>query len=145
MTRPHEPRPSPVPATAKHDGDVLSRWAWTERAVWTERMLTALETGVKGGVWFSLIDKVYSEANLLAASNRVAANEGAPGVDHITTEEFGRDLDRNLKRLAEQMRDGTYVPHDIRRVWIPKPGTDAKRPLGIPTVRDRVAQAAVLN
>jgi RNA-directed DNA polymerase len=108
-------------------------------------MLTALEQGVKGGVWYSLMDKVYSEDNLFAASCQVAANEGAPGVDHITTEEFGRDLDTNLKKLAEQMRDGTYVPHDIRRVWIPKPGTNAQRPLGIPTVRDRVAQAALLN
>jgi RNA-directed DNA polymerase len=108
-------------------------------------MLTALETGVKGGSWFSLMDKVYSEGNLLAAYDQVAKNKGAPGVDHITTEEFGRDLVTNLKRLAELMRDGTYVPHDIRRVWIPKPGSKAQRPLGIPTVRDRVAQAALLH
>jgi len=145
MTIPNETPPSTVPTTAKRDGDVLSRWAWSERAVWTERMLTALEQGVKGGVWFSLIDKVYSEANLLAAYSQVAANKGASGVDHITTEEFGSDLVRSLRKLAEQMRDGSYVPQDIRRVWIPKPGTDARRPLGIPTVRDRVAQAAVLN
>ena len=145
MTLPHEPRPSPVSATAKQDGEVRSRWEWAERAVWTERMLTALEQGVKGGVWFSLMDKVYSEDNLFAAYSQVAANDGAPGVDHITTEEFGRDLETNLKKLAEQMRNGTYVPQDIRRVWIPKPGTNAQRPLGIPTVRDRVAQAALLN
>jgi RNA-directed DNA polymerase len=145
MTLPHEVRPSSVSATAKQDGDVRSRWEWTERAVWTERMLTALEQGVKGGVWFSLMDKVYSEDNLFAAYCQVAANDGAPGVDHITTEEYGRDLDTNLKRLADQMRNGTYVPQDIRRVWIPKPGTNAKRPLGIPTVQDRVAQAALLN
>jgi RNA-directed DNA polymerase len=100
---------------------------------------------VKGGVWFSLIDKVYSGGNLTAAHDRVAANEGAPGVDHVTVEEFGRDLDRNLRGLAEQLRDGTYAPRDIRRVWIPKPGTKAPRPLGIPTVRDRVAQGAVLH
>ena len=108
-------------------------------------MLTALEQGVKGGVWFSLIDKMYSEDNLLAAYCQVATNDGAPGVDHITTEKFGRDRDANLERLAEQLRNGTYRPQDILRVWIPKPGTDAKRPLGIPTVRDRVVQAALLN
>src|SRR5437868_3723196 len=108
-------------------------------------MLTAAERGVKGGVWFSLIDKVYSGGNLTAAYDRVAANEGAPGVDHVTVEEFGRDLDRNLRKLAEQLRDGTYAPRDIRRVWIPKPGTEAQRPLGIPTVRDRLAQGAVLR
>ena len=66
-------------------------------------------------------------------------------MDHITTEEFGRDLEKNVKKLAEQLRDGTYVPQDIRRVWIPKPGTDTRRPLGIPTVRDRVVQAALLK
>jgi RNA-directed DNA polymerase len=108
-------------------------------------MLTALEQGVKGGVWFSLMDKVYSEDNLFAAYCQVAANDGASGVDHITTEEFGRVLETNLEKLGDQMRNGTYVPHDIRRVWIPKPGTKDKRPLGIPTVRDRVAQAALLN
>lgn len=145
MTVPHENKPSSVSTTAKQDGDVLSRWGWTERAVWTERMLTALERGVKGGVWFSLMDKVYSEDNLFAAFCQVAKNDGAPGVDHITTEEFDRDLDKNLKKLAEQMRNDTYIPQDIRRVWIPKPGTNTQRPLGIPTVRDRVAQAALLK
>jgi RNA-directed DNA polymerase len=145
MTIPHEPRPSSVPVTAKQDGDVRSRWEWTERAVWTERMLTALEEGVKGGVWYSLMDKVYAEDNLRAAYCQVAANNGAPGVDHITTDEFGHDLEANLKKLAAQLRNGTYVPQDIRRVWIPKPGTNAQRPLGIPTVRDRVAQAALRN
>jgi RNA-directed DNA polymerase len=145
MTLPYEPKPSSVSATAKQDGDIRARWAWTERAVWTARMLTALEQGVKGGVWFSLMDKVYSEGNLLAAYDQVASNDGAPGVDHITTERFGHDLDANLEKLAEPMRDGTYDPQDIRRVWIPKPGSDAKRPLGIPTVRDRVVQAALLN
>ena len=108
-------------------------------------MLTALEKGVKGGVWFSLIDKVYSEDNLLAAYHQVAVNEGAPGVDHITTEEFGHDLDRNLKKLAEQMRDGTYVPQTSAGYGSPSRGPMEQRPLGIPTVRDRVAQGAVLN
>ena len=47
-----------MPATAKQAGDIGARWAWVEPAVWTERMLTALENGVKGGKWFSLMDKV---------------------------------------------------------------------------------------
>jgi hypothetical protein len=51
MTEPREPTPSPVTAGSAPDGDVLLRWSWTERAVWTERMLTALEEGVKGVVW----------------------------------------------------------------------------------------------
>ena len=115
MSLPREVPPSSVPATATQGGDVRERWLWTEPAVWTERVLTALEQGVKGGVWFSLMDKVYSEDNLFAAYCQVAANDGAPGVDHITTEEFGRDLDTNLKKLAELVKgdDATvvFLPH----------------------------------
>jgi RNA-directed DNA polymerase len=125
------------------DGEVLLRWSWTEHAVWTERMLTALEKGVKGNCWFSLIDKVYSEKNLLAALTKVAANGGAPGVDHVTVEQFERDWNSNLERLSEQLRTGTYRPQAVRRVQIPKPGSRETRPLGIPTVRDRVVQGAV--
>jgi RNA-directed DNA polymerase len=106
-------------------------------------MLTALEQGVKGGVWFSLIDKVYSEGNLQAAFAAVAANDGAAGVDHVTIAQFATRLPENLKHLQTSLRTGTYVPQAVRRVWIPKPGTNQQRPLGIPTVRDRVAQAAL--
>ena len=59
----------------------MRRWAWTEPRVWTARMLTALEEGVKGDVWFSLIDKVYAARTLTAAWQHVKANGGAPGVD----------------------------------------------------------------
>jgi RNA-directed DNA polymerase len=138
-----EQPPTPVPQ-AKQVGDVRSRWAWTEPSVWTERMLTALEQGVKGGVWFSLIDKVYAPANLAAAAAQVVANRGAPGVDHVTVEQFTAHAEENLGRLGEQLRQG-YRPQPIRRVYIPKPGSTEKRPLGIPTVRDRVAQAAVAH
>jgi RNA-directed DNA polymerase len=106
-------------------------------------MLTALENGVKGGIWFSLIDKVYSTANLQAAFAKVQANQGAAGVDHVTVEEYTRELPRNLERLAQQLKDGSYQPQAIRRVHIPKPGTSETRPLGIPTVRDRVVQGAL--
>ena len=53
-----ERRPAPVPAGATQAGDIRARWAWVEPTVWTYRMLTALEQGVKGAVWFSLVDKV---------------------------------------------------------------------------------------
>jgi RNA-directed DNA polymerase len=139
-----DPTPTPVPP-AKPVGHVRSRWEWTEPSVWTDRMLTALEQGVKGGVWFSLIDKVYAPANLRAALTKVVANQGAPGVDHVTVEQFERRADANLQALGEQLRSGTYRPQAIRRVYIPKPGSPEKRPLGIPTVRDRVAQAAVVH
>jgi RNA-directed DNA polymerase len=64
-------------------------------------------------------------------------------VDHVTIEMFAEHLDEDLKRLSEQLRTGTYRPQAIRRHYIPKPGTQEKRPLGIPTVRDRVVQTAV--
>jgi RNA-directed DNA polymerase len=143
MTAPRETTPSLVPAKATQGGDVLSRWLWTEPAVWTERMLTALEEGVKGGVWFSLNDKVYAERNLRAAAGKVAANEGAPGVDHVTAEAFIDDVDANVAKLSAALQDGSYEPQAIRRVFIPKPGSNEQRPLGIPTVRDRVVQGAV--
>ena len=77
---PNEGKPAAVPK-AKRVGDTEDRWDWVERAVWTERMLKALETGVKGGVWFSLMDKVYSLRNLRVAFAKVKANRGSAGVD----------------------------------------------------------------
>lgn len=106
-------------------------------------MLAALDKGVRGDVWFSLIDKVYAEANLREAAAKVIANRGAAGVDHVGTEQFERDIDANVTRLATELRAGDYRPQAVRRVNIPKPGSLQTRPLGIPTVRDRVVQAAV--
>jgi len=122
---------------------VRARWAWAEPKVWTDRMLTALEQGVKGGKWHALIDRIYSTANLDAAFAKVAANRGAAGVDHVTTEAFDRRREANLTKLQGQLRDGSFRPQAVRRVWIPKPGSREKRPLGIPTVRDRTVQAAI--
>jgi RNA-directed DNA polymerase len=106
-------------------------------------MLTALEEGVKGGVWFSLMDKVFSERNLLASAGKVVSNGGAAGVDHMSTEEFERRRESNVSGLSRALRDGSYEPSAIRRVLIPKPGSAERRPLGIPTVRDRVVQGAL--
>jgi RNA-directed DNA polymerase len=107
-------------------------------------MLTALETGVKGDVWFSLIDKVYSPSNLESAYAKVCANKGAAGVDHVTLERFGRQKEKELLSLHEQLRSGRYAPNSVRRTWIPK-GNGEQRPLGIPTVRDRIVQTALRN
>jgi RNA-directed DNA polymerase len=107
-------------------------------------MLTALEKGVKGGQWFSLIDKVYSNPNLAAAFERVRKNRGSAGVDHQTIAMFADRIEQNLERLSTALRDNTYEPREIKRVWIPKLGSGREeRPLGIPTVRDRVAQTAL--
>lgn len=137
--------PAAVPARAKQAGEPRApreRWEWVEASVWTERMLTALEEGVKGGVWFSLIDKVGSDRNLWSAWSEVAANDGAAGVDHVTVTMYERHLEANLRGLSQELRAGTYRPQAVRRVFIPKAG-GGERPLGIPTVRDRVAQAAL--
>ncbi|MEW5980629.1 MAG: group II intron reverse transcriptase/maturase [Acidobacteriota bacterium] len=127
------------------DGEIRDRWSWVEPNVWTDRMLTALERGVKGGKWHSLIDKVYSAANLRAAFAKVKANRGSAGVDRQTIAGFEADLEENLAYLTEVVRRGTYRPKPIHRVWIPKPGKQEKRPLGIPTIRDRVVQTALRN
>jgi RNA-directed DNA polymerase len=106
-------------------------------------MLAALEVGVKGGRWYSLMDKVHPETSLRAAFAHVARNRGAAGVDHVTVEAFAADLDGNVRRLSDHLRTGIYCPQAIRRHWIPKPGSKEQRPLGIPTVRDRVVQTAL--
>jgi RNA-directed DNA polymerase len=124
-------------------GDVRDRWLWTESAAWTDRMLTALERGAKGGVWYSLIDKVWSVSNLQASWAHVAANGGAAGVDRVTIDRFGVRLESELGKLSQELRNGTYRPQAVRRAWIDKPGSSEKRPLGIPTVRDRIVQGAV--
>ena len=135
--------PVTVPNGARRAGEIRDRWSWVEPNVWTDRMLAALEKGVKGGKWHSLIDKVYSIKNLRAAFDRVKANRGNAGVDRQTIAMFEARLEANLDHLSGALRDGTYKPQQVKRVWIPKPGRKEKRPLGIPTVRDRVAQTAL--
>jgi RNA-directed DNA polymerase len=99
--------------------------------------------GVTGGKWYSLIDKLYPETTLRAAFAAVAAKHGAAGVDHVGIEQYAENLEANLARLSETLRTGVYRPQAIRRHYIPKPGSREKRPLGIPTVQDRVVQTAL--
>jgi RNA-directed DNA polymerase len=139
-----EDSPAAVPEKhkAKQAGEGFNKGC-AEPVVWTKRMLAALEKGVKGGKWFSLIDKVYPMRTLRAAFERVAANKGAAGVDHQTIQMYKDQLETNLRRLSDQLRQGTYRPQAVRRKWIGKPGSKDKRPLGIPTVRDRVGETAL--
>lgn len=144
-SRQAEEVPAQVPEEAKQAGEIQGRWSWVEPSVWSERMLAALECGVKGGKWYSLIDKVSSLSNLRSAFTQVRRNRGSAGVDRVTIGMFGERLEENLQRLSSSLRDGSYRPQAIRRVWIPKAGSREKRPLGIPTVRDRVVQTALRN
>ncbi len=131
------------PLTAETEPSVRTRWTWAEPAAWSERMLTALEQGVKGGRWYCLMDKVLSERNLRASFAKVKAKRGAAGVDHVTVKMFEKHLAANVEKLTRQLADGTYRPHAVKRVHIPKPGSKETRPLGIPTVRDRTIQGAL--
>ena len=140
---PTEKKLATVPSGARRAREPRDRWCWVEPSVWTERMLTALENGVKGDRWYSLMDKVHSIDNLRSAFARVKANRGSAGVDHVTIRRFEANREVELEKLAEELRAGRYRPQPIRRVWIPKPGSKERRPLGIPTVRDRVVQAAL--
>lgn len=92
----------------------------------------------------SLIDKVYKLLNLYIAWEKVRANKGAGGVDRVSVEDFEQNLDLNLREIHRLLYEDKYIPQPVRRVWIPKPNGD-KRPLGIPVIRDRVVQQALLN
>jgi len=109
-------------------------------------LTTLLENKVRGGKWHALIDKVYAELNLFTAARKVTAKEKAAGVDGQSCAAFEEHLLVETRQLAEQIQSQTYRPHAVRRVHIPKPGRpNETRPLGIPTVRDRVVQRAVVH
>jgi len=105
-------------------------------------MLAALENGVRGGKWFSLIDKVYRKQTLKAAWQKVKDNGGAAGVDGQSVERFEAGAEVYLEELEQALRTGAYRPQPIRRVEIPK-GGGKMRPLGIPVVKDRIVQTAL--
>jgi RNA-directed DNA polymerase len=105
-------------------------------------MVSALGNGVKGGKWFSLIDKVVRPQTLERAWQRVARNKGAAGVDGQGIERFGYHAERYLRELQASLADGSYRPSPVKRVDIPK-GGGKTRPLGIPTVKDRIVQTAL--
>lgn len=125
-------------------GETRDRWNWVERSVWTDRMLEALENGVKGGKWHSLIDKVYRQESLEKAWKQVESRRGSGGVDGMSIHRFAERAEKRLTRLSAQLREQTYKPYAVKRVWIPK-GDGKKRPLGVPTIIDRVVQTSVRN
>jgi RNA-directed DNA polymerase len=129
-------------AEAKQGAETTARWGHVEAEIWTARMLSALENGVTGGKWYALIDKVHAPATLALAWTRVQANKGAAGVDGQSVERFAAKAEDYLSELSAALRTGTYRPQPVKRVEIPK-GDGRLRPLGIPTVKDRIVQQAV--
>jgi RNA-directed DNA polymerase len=102
-------------------------------------MLSALVNGVKGGKWYSLIDKVMAPKTLAVAWQKVRANKGAAGVDGLSIGRFAAKADLYLSELAAALREGCYRPPAVKRVEIPK-GDGRTRPLGIPVpdlIRDQ--------
>jgi len=149
MTKPKKSKnyiPVTVPFGAIPAGETPSIAQWAHRTVWTDRMLdTLLQGKVRGGKWHTLIDKVMDPQNLRLSATKVLGNEGAPGVDRQTVGDFHEGRQEELDRLQHLLREDQYRPSPVRRTWIPKPGSTEKRPLGIPTVRDRVVQTALVH
>ena len=94
--------------------------------------------------WYSLIDKIYHKDNLAMAFKAVKRNHGAPGYDGETVELFAENIDENIEFLHQALKTKTYLPSPVKRVEIAKPDGGV-RLLGIPTVKDRVVQQAVVN
>jgi len=132
---------STVPKGAKQGAEVPVI-PGMEASIWTERMVSALVNGVEGGKWYSLMDKVYAPKTLALAWEKVKANRGAAGVDGQSVERFEAQAERYLTELGQALREGSYRPDAVKRVEIPK-GPGQTRPLGIPTVKDRIVQTAV--
>ena len=132
-----------VPARATQGAETHGgEWRWVEATVWSERMLAALANGVKGGKWFSLIDKVYRQETLKVAWDKVRENGGAAGVDGQSVKRFGLRAEVYLAELEQALKSGEYRSEPIKRVEIPK-GGGKLRPLGIPAVKDRIVQTAL--
>lgn len=141
-TNPKQGVEVPTDEIKRQTSNLRSRWQWAEASIWTDKMLTALENGVKGNKWFSLIDKVHKPSTLFIAWEKVRKNEGAGGIDKVTIERFESHKTKYLKELEDALKNDTYNPKAVRRVYIPK-GQGKLRPLGIPCVIDRIAQQAV--
>jgi RNA-directed DNA polymerase len=132
-----------VPEKATQGAETQRRdWSWVEATVWNERLLAALGNGVRGGKWFSLIDKVYRPQTLKAAWHKVKGNAGAAGVDGQSVKQFGWRAESYLAELEQALKAEEYQPEPIKRVEIPKAG-GKMRPLGIPAVKDRIVQTAL--
>ena len=95
-------------------------------------------------IYYSLYDRLLQEKRLLRAFAKVKSNDGAPGIDGQSTADFAKHLPEEIARLVRELKEKSYRPQPVRRVEIPK-SDGTPRQLGIPTVRDRVVQQALLD
>lgn len=130
----------------KHNGQAPSyrECLGAEPCVWTDRMLAALKSRVQVKKWFSLRDKLYRLTVLVRAWEQVKSRRGSGGIDKVSIQQFEKHALKHLLKLQRELQEGTYKPSPVKRVYIPKAGSKEKRPLGIPTIRDRVVQTALL-
>ena len=141
--------PGTVPAKATPPGDKAhppekaARMSESSRKIWTRRMLQALGRGNDGRKWHTLIDKVYAPMNLQRALGTVTRRKTSPGIDGRSAASVARDAESEVATLERLLREGKYEPQPVKRVWIPKPGSREKRPLGIPTIRGRIVETAL--
>jgi RNA-directed DNA polymerase len=144
------PTPQPVPLKATHCGENLLGKQWgtlrlseASLQVWTPRMLEALARGNQGRQWHTLMDKVFSPKTLSLALRAVCENQGAPGVDGQTTQSVAQKAAEEIATIQRLLYENKYEPRPAKRVWIDKAGSTQKRPLGLPTVRDRIVQKSL--
>jgi len=109
------------------------------------RQASTAVTGKTQPEAMSLMEEVLRRENLIRALRRVRSNKGAPGIDGMTVEELTAYLKEHWTRIREELLEGGYEPQPVRRVEIPKPNGGGVRPLGIPTVLDRLIQQAILQ
>jgi len=126
----------------KEEDPTEGKLTWVEATIWTDRMVSALGNGVKGGKWYSLADKAIRPTTLEIAWEHVERNKGSSGIDGVSVERFAAGEERYLAELHEDLKSGQYRPSPVKRVDIPK-GNGQTRPLGIPTVKDRIVQTAL--
>lgn len=135
----------PTVPPAKQGREVPAKWEWTEASVWNERMLATLERGIKGGKWFSLIDKVWKMENLQSAAGKVARGKSPKKPDGRQCRRYLEQSQWRVPALQEKLKRGNYQPRPVQRVWIPKLGSKELRPLGVSPVEERVVQMALRN
>ncbi|MBV9535171.1 MAG: hypothetical protein JO321_07135 [Solirubrobacterales bacterium] len=130
--------------SAESSARSVSRTVGVDRVRALQRVLYRCAKQDRARRFHALYDKVARSDVMRRAWREVCANRGAPGVDGVTIEQVRRSgVSEFLDELAAKLRAGTYRPRPLRRVHIPKPGRRSQtRPLGVPTVADRVVMTA---